>query len=124
MRKISHLAYLFMFRSLRQAFSGKKPDVRVPHAKGLPLTDREQFGEEAESSQWIGVDLDGTLAEGSGRFQTYWQTDSQYDEAGQDLVGNGIPCENRNRTGSKSRGGDSSDQGVAQEKRSARVGSD
>ena len=63
MRKVSHLAYLFMFRSLRQAFSGKKPDVRVPHAKGLPLTDREQFGEEAESAQWIGVDLDGTLAE-------------------------------------------------------------
>ena len=63
MRKISHLAYLFMFRSLRQAFSGKKPYVRVPHAKGLPLTDREQFGEEAESAQWIGVDLDGTLAE-------------------------------------------------------------
>ena len=51
-----------MFRFLMQAFSGKKPHVRVPHTKGLPLTDENKFGEDAESSQWIGVDLDGTLA--------------------------------------------------------------
>ena len=35
----------------------------VPHTKGLTVTDKNQFGEEAESAQWIGVDLDGTLAE-------------------------------------------------------------
>ncbi|MDC0547659.1 hypothetical protein OAO16_01755 [Opitutales bacterium] len=52
-----------MFRSLMQAFSGKKLVVRVPHTKGLPLSDKKQFGEDAESKQWIGVDLDGTLAE-------------------------------------------------------------
>jgi len=52
-----------MFKFIKQAFSGKKLDVRVPHAKGLPLTDQNQFGEDAESRQWIGVDLDGTLAE-------------------------------------------------------------
>ena len=52
-----------MFRFLMQAFSGKKLHVRVPHTKGLPLTDENKFGEESESSQWIGVDLDGTLAE-------------------------------------------------------------
>ena len=51
-----------MFRFLTQAFSGKKLDVRVPHTKGLPLTDENKFGEAAESTQWIGVDLDGTLA--------------------------------------------------------------
>ena len=26
------------------------------------MTDENKFGEEAESAQWIGVDLDGTLA--------------------------------------------------------------
>jgi hypothetical protein len=52
-----------MFRFLKQAFSSKKLEVRVPHARGLPLTDMNQYGEEAESRQWIGVDLDGTLAE-------------------------------------------------------------
>ena len=52
-----------MFRSLMQAFSGKpKLEVRVPHTRGLSLTDENKFGEEAESRQWIGVDLDGTLA--------------------------------------------------------------
>ena len=51
-----------MIRFLMQAFSGKKPHVRVPHRKGLPLTDENKFGEDSESSQWIGVDLDGTLA--------------------------------------------------------------
>ena len=46
-----------------QAFSGKpKLEVRVPHTRGLSLTDENKFGEEAESRQWIGVDLDGTLA--------------------------------------------------------------
>ena len=52
-----------MFKFIKQAFSGKKLVVRVPYAKGLPLTDQNQFGEDAESRQWIGVDLDGTLAE-------------------------------------------------------------
>lgn len=33
----------------------------VPHTKDLPLTDNQQFGE-GEDRQWIGVDLDGTLA--------------------------------------------------------------
>ena len=51
-----------MFRFLTQAFTGKKIHVRVPHSKGLPLTDENKYGEEAESNQWIGVDLDGTLA--------------------------------------------------------------
>ena len=47
-----------------QAFSGKpKLEVRVPHARGLPMTDHIKYGEEAESMQWIGVDLDGTLAQ-------------------------------------------------------------
>ena len=50
-----------MFNSLKKALSGK-PKVTVPHTKGLPLTDNEQFGE-AEDDQWIGVDLDGTLCE-------------------------------------------------------------
>ena len=48
-----------MFNSLKKALSSK-PKVTVPHTKGLPLTDNEQFGE-AEEDQWIGVDLDGTL---------------------------------------------------------------
>jgi len=52
-----------MFRFFKQAFSSNKLEVRVPHARGLPLTDMNQYGEEAESRQWIGVDLDGTLAE-------------------------------------------------------------
>ena len=51
-----------MFRFLYQTFFQKKISVRVPHTKGLPLTDLNQFGEDAESRQWIGVDLDGTLA--------------------------------------------------------------
>ncbi|MFP6893120.1 MAG: hypothetical protein VCA18_05180, partial [Opitutales bacterium] len=38
------------------------PKVRVPYAKGLPVTDENKFGEDAEEKQWIGVDLDGTLA--------------------------------------------------------------
>ena len=33
------------------------------------MTDENKFGEEAESMQWIGVDLDGTLAEAG----TPWQ---------------------------------------------------
>jgi hypothetical protein len=52
-----------MLHFFRKAFSNKKISVRVPHSPGLPLTDMNQFGEEAESRQWIGVDLDGTLAE-------------------------------------------------------------
>ena len=48
-----------MFDSIKKALSGK-PKVTVPHAKGLPLTDNEQFGA-GEEKQWIGVDLDGTL---------------------------------------------------------------
>ena len=40
----------------------QKIHVRVPHSKGLPLTDENKYGEEAESNQWIGADLDGTLA--------------------------------------------------------------
>jgi hypothetical protein len=54
---------LSMLRFLKKAFSGNKISVRVPHTPGLPLTDMNQFGEESESKQWIGVDLDGTLAE-------------------------------------------------------------
>ena len=42
---------------------GTSLEVSVPHTKGLPMTDENKFGEEAESVQWIGVDLDGTLAE-------------------------------------------------------------
>ena len=49
-----------MFKTLKNAFSGK-PKLTVPHTKGLPLTDNQQFGE-GEDRQWIGVDLDGTLA--------------------------------------------------------------
>ena len=45
-----------------QAFSGKpKLEVHVPHARGLlhgPIDIK--YGEESESMQWIGVDLDGT----------------------------------------------------------------
>jgi hypothetical protein len=51
-----------MLRFLYNKIFDKKPHVRVPHTKGLPLTDMNQFGEEQESRQWIGVDLDGTLA--------------------------------------------------------------
>jgi len=51
-----------MLRFLKQALSGKKLEVQVPHARGLPLTDMNQFGGNSESRQWIGVDLDGTLA--------------------------------------------------------------
>ena len=50
-----------MFKALQNALSGK-PKVTVPHTKGLPLTDENIFGEDAEEKQWIGVDLDGTLA--------------------------------------------------------------
>lgn len=50
-----------MFDSIKKALSGK-PKVTVPHTKGLPLTDNEQFGA-GEEKQWIGVDLDGTLCE-------------------------------------------------------------
>ena len=52
-----------MFASLFKNLFGSKLEVRVPHTKGLPMTDENKFGEEAESMQWIGVDLDGTLAE-------------------------------------------------------------
>ena len=51
-----------MFRFLYNKFFTPKLNVRVPHTKGLSLTDMNQFGEEQESLQWIGVDLDGTLA--------------------------------------------------------------
>ena len=58
-----------------QAFSGKpKLEVRVPHARGLPMTDHIKYGEEAESMQWIGVDLDGTLAQADpGRASSTWK---------------------------------------------------
>ena len=52
-----------MLQFLKKVFSGQKLVVHVPHARGLPITDMNQYGEEAESRQWIGVDLDGTLAE-------------------------------------------------------------
>jgi len=50
-----------MLQYLLKLFSKNKIDVRVPHSRGLPLTDSHQYGEE-ESRQGIGVDLDGTLA--------------------------------------------------------------
>jgi hypothetical protein len=50
-----------VFQALKNLFSAT-PEVRVPYAKGLPVTDENKFGEEAEEKQWIGVDLDGTLA--------------------------------------------------------------
>ena len=50
-----------MFQALKNLFSAA-PKVRVPYAKGLPVTDENKFGEDAEEKQWIGVDLDGTLA--------------------------------------------------------------
>ena len=46
-----------------KSYYGVHLKVSVPHTNGLPMTDENKFGEEAESSQWIGVDLDGTLAE-------------------------------------------------------------
>ena len=52
-----------MLPHIIKRFFEKKIIVRVPHTKGLPLTDINQYGEEEESRQWIGVDLDGTLAE-------------------------------------------------------------
>ena len=52
-----------MLGSLFKKIINSKLDVSVPHTKGLPMTDENKFGEAAESSQWIGVDLDGTLAE-------------------------------------------------------------
>lgn len=57
-----------MLRFLKQALSGKKLDVHVPHTPGLSMTDMNQFGGQGESRQWIGVDLDGTLA-----FADSWQ---------------------------------------------------
>jgi len=50
-----------VFQALKNLFSATL-EVRVPYAKGLPVTDENKFGEEAEEKQWIGVDLDGTLA--------------------------------------------------------------
>lgn len=50
-----------MFKSIKNALSGK-PKVTVPHTKGLPLTDKPEYGA-GEERQWIGVDLDGTLCE-------------------------------------------------------------
>ena len=50
-----------MFQALKNLFS-TTPEVRVPYAKGIPVTAENKFGEEAEEKQWIGVDLDGTLA--------------------------------------------------------------
>jgi hypothetical protein len=50
-----------VFQALKNLISST-PKVRVPHAQGLPLTDENKFGEDAEEKQWIGVDLDGTLA--------------------------------------------------------------
>jgi hypothetical protein len=50
-----------VFQALKNLISSP-PKVRVPHAKGLPVTDENKFGEDAEEKQWIGVDLDGTLA--------------------------------------------------------------
>jgi len=50
-----------VLKSLKNALTGK-PKVTVPYAKGLLLTDNQQFGER-EELQWIGVDLDGTLCE-------------------------------------------------------------
>ena len=52
-----------MFKTLLEKLLGTHLDVSVPHTKGLPMTDENKFGEEVESAQWIGVDLDGTLAE-------------------------------------------------------------
>ena len=52
-----------MFKTLLEKLLGTHVDVSVPHTKGLPMTDENKFGEEVESAQWIGVDLDGTLAE-------------------------------------------------------------
>ena len=54
-----------MFQALKNLFSAT-PEVRVPYAKGLPVTDENKFGEEAEEKQWIGVDLDGTLLTSDG----------------------------------------------------------
>ncbi|MBO93371.1 MAG: hypothetical protein CMI32_00530 [Opitutales bacterium] len=65
-----------MFKSLKKALTGK-PKVSVPHTKGLPLTDNQQFGAR-EDLQWIGVDLDGTLCEAQN-----WQ--------GFDHIGNPVP---------------------------------
>ena len=50
-----------MFQALKNLISST-PKVRVPYAKCLPVTDENKFGEDAEEKQWIGVDLDGTLA--------------------------------------------------------------
>ena len=52
-----------MIGSFFQKLFGTQLEVSVPHTKGLTVTDENKFGEEAESAQWIGVDLDGTLAE-------------------------------------------------------------
>ena len=52
-----------MFGKFFQKLFRVQLKVSVPHTNGLPMTDENKFGEEAESSQWIGVDLDGTLAE-------------------------------------------------------------
>ena len=49
-----------MFNFIKNALTGK-PKLTVPYSKGLPLTDHQQFGT-GEERQWIGVDLDGTLA--------------------------------------------------------------
>ena len=87
-----------------QAFSGKpKLEVRVPHARGLPMTDHIKYGEEAESMQWIGVDLDGTLAQADplAGLRAHRETHSQYDETGQNLVGTRIPREDRHGAGSR-----------------------
>ncbi|OUU40905.1 MAG: hypothetical protein CBC16_05530 [Verrucomicrobia bacterium TMED56] len=52
-----------MFGLLLHKLFGQKLKVSVPHTQGLPMTDDNKFGEDVEDAQWIGVDLDGTLAE-------------------------------------------------------------
>ena len=55
-----------MFKFIKQAFSGKKLVVRVPHAKGLHLTDRNQFGEDAERLAREGAEAGSILMHWAG----------------------------------------------------------
>ena len=93
-----------MFRLLTQAFTGKKIHVRVPHSKGLPLTDENKYGEEAESNQWIGVDLDGTLAvaEPWQGFEHIGKPVPNMLKKGKDLDSDGVQSEDSNCTSSRS----------------------
>ena len=67
-----------MLPHIIKRFFEKKIIVRVPHTKGLPLTDINQYGEEEESRQWI---------------ESIWMVHSQAEPwRGFDYIGKPVIC--------------------------------